>query len=292
MIQLFASDMDGTILKDHLTIHPDNVKAIFDLQRLGRIFIICTGRDYLQAQLCLKPAGVVCPVIAYNGALAYDEKGQLLWEVSFSHDEVRQVVHQLESAGQDWQIMTNKGIFTLHYEERFMKRIRLLKEEHPTMTPEEFEIEVAKLRALFHAHDVSTLDEVLTDDSVSVYKITSMNEQTMGEVYEGVKAYIANNLPDLVVTSSYHTNIEVNHKDAQKGLAVQRYAQKLGLTMDEVFAVGDNSNDASMIEMAGFGVAMENGSEHVKSIADYVTTTNTDGGVAKAIHYVLSHEKA
>lgn len=292
MIQLFASDMDGTILKDHLTIHPDNVTAIFDVKRLGRQFLICTGRDYVQAQLCLKPAGVVCPVIAYNGALAYDEHGKLLWEVSFSHDEVRQVVRELEAAGQDWQIMTNKGIFTLHYEERFMKRIRLLKEQHPHMTPEEFEIEVAKLRALFHAHDVSTIDEVLTDDSVSVYKITSMNENTMGEVYDSVRAYIAKHLPDLVVTSSYHTNIEVNHKNAQKGLAVQRYAEMLGLTMDEVFAIGDNSNDASMIQMAGFGVAMENGSDYVKSIADYVTTTNTDGGVAKAIHYVLNKEQA
>ena len=61
--------------------------------------------------------------------------------------------------------------------------------------------------------------------------------------------------------------------------------------MKEVFGIGDNFNDVSMIRDAGIGVAMGNAPDEVKAIADFVTDTNVNGGVAKAIWRVLEQEK-
>lgn len=289
MIQLFASDMDGTILKDHLTIHPDNVAAVHDLQQRGYHFLICTGRDYIQATLCTKPANITCPIIAHNGAIVYDEQGQVLWEVTLTHEETRELVLELERHNLDWQVMTSNGIFARNYEQRFMKRIQQLREDHPHMTQSDFEIEVAKLRELLHAKDVASIDDVLVDDTVAVYKITSaVADDASGEEFAPIKAYIATHNPNLVVTSSYRTNIEINHHDAQKGLAIERYAHTLGLTMDNVFAIGDNGNDVSMIRMAAYGVAMGNANADAMAAAKYHTTTNEEGGVAKAIYQCLA----
>lgn len=77
----------------------------------------------------------------------------------------------------------------------------------------------------------------------------------------------------------------------QKGIAVAHYAKTLGLSMKQVFGIGDNFNDVSMIRDAGIGVAMGNAPDEVKAIADFVTDTNVNGGVAKAIWRVLEQEK-
>jgi hydroxymethylpyrimidine pyrophosphatase-like HAD family hydrolase len=56
-----------------------------------------------------------------------------------------------------------------------------------------------------------------------------------------------------------------------------------GITAEETICIGDNENDLSMIEYAGMGVAMGNATDVLKSVANYVTDTNDNDGVAKAI---------
>ena len=52
-----------------------------------------------------------------------------------------------------------------------------------------------------------------------------------------------------------------------------------------IMACGDGNNDFEMVKMAGVGVAMENGEESLKEVADFVTKTNDEEGVAYAIEY-------
>lgn len=106
-----------------------------------------------------------------------------------------------------------------------------------------------------------------------------------------IKSYVEQELPNLVVTSSFKTNIEVTHKDAQKGIALQYYANTLGISMDEVFAIGDNSNDVSMLKLAGYSVAMGNANQEAMHTAKYKTDDNKHGGVAKAIQKCLDEQQ-
>lgn len=89
---------------------------------------------------------------------------------------------------------------------------------------------------------------------------------------------------DLEISNSYRDNIEVNGKGIHKANAIQQVCEREGILMDEVLVAGDGLNDAKMIQQAGIGVAMGNGQDAIKQIADFVTDTNENHGVAKAIY--------
>jgi len=93
---------------------------------------------------------------------------------------------------------------------------------------------------------------------------------------------------ELEITNSSPTNIEVNALGINKAAALAKVTEKLGFTMENVMAMGDSLNDIAMIKEAGLGVAMGNAQDIVKETADYITDTNIEDGVAKAIrHWVL-----
>ena len=89
--------------------------------------------------------------------------------------------------------------------------------------------------------------------------------------------------PDMAVSSSISNNIEINDKLATKGEALGFLCRHLGIGIEETMSFGDGSNDLSMIQAAGIGVAMANAEESLKAAADYVTVSNDEDGVAKAI---------
>jgi len=93
--------------------------------------------------------------------------------------------------------------------------------------------------------------------------------------------------PDILVSSSVENNLEINALGAAKGEGLLRLAAILGLKQEETMACGDGDNDLSMIRMAGIGVAMSNGELALKAIADYVTTSNDESGVARAIEKLV-----
>ena len=91
------------------------------------------------------------------------------------------------------------------------------------------------------------------------------------------------------ISNSSLKNIEVNALGINKAVGLQKVCDLLGISMDNVMAVGDSLNDIAMITEAGLGIAMGNAQETVKEAADDVTGTNQDSGVAQAIEkWVLS----
>jgi P-type E1-E2 ATPase len=85
--------------------------------------------------------------------------------------------------------------------------------------------------------------------------------------------------------------VEVNAVGADKGLGLLKFGEILGISRDEIMACGDGTNDSSMILAAGVGVAMGNAVDEVKAIADYITLTNDEDGVAKAIEKFVLHRE-
>jgi phosphoglycolate phosphatase (TIGR01487 family) len=87
------------------------------------------------------------------------------------------------------------------------------------------------------------------------------------------------------VSNSSLTNIEVNAAGVNKAKGLLHVCSRLGISMDEVIAMGDSLNDIEMIKAAGCGVAMGNAQNEVKKAADWITDTNEEDGVARAIRY-------
>lgn len=85
------------------------------------------------------------------------------------------------------------------------------------------------------------------------------------------------------LSNSTLKNIEVNSAGINKAKGLELVCNRLGLEMKHVMAVGDSLNDLAMIKASGLGVAMGNAQDVVKESADWVTATNEEDGVAKAI---------
>ena len=171
MIKLFASDMDGTLLTNHVEIHKNNVKAIRKLQKLGKHFIVCTGRDYLQANFALEQANLHLPVIAMNGAQIFDKKHDIIWEVTIPHDTVYTLLDYFDSIDLDWQLVTSEGNFRKNYALFINKVIERKKVERNNLTPEQLKEEIKQLKILLEATDVTTAEEVLSIPDIKVFKI-------------------------------------------------------------------------------------------------------------------------
>ena len=89
---------------------------------------------------------------------------------------------------------------------------------------------------------------------------------------------------NIEVTSSWKDNLEVMSEGSHKGNAVEYLCELLDIDREHIIAFGDNYNDLSMIEFAGTGVAMGNAEDDVKKIANHITDSNGNDGVAKAIY--------
>ena len=105
----------------------------------------------------------------------------------------------------------------------------------------------------------------------------------VSSVLGNVKGEIEAKFPEIKVTASTWNNLELNIKSAHKGNALKRFAEHLGLTLDNCMAFGDGMNDFTMVEAAGLGIAMANAEPEVKRVAKYVTLSNDEDGVAKGI---------
>ena len=81
--------------------------------------------------------------------------------------------------------------------------------------------------------------------------------------------------------------LEFTENGVTKGSSIKQLIKKIGITKEEVIAVGDSYNDLSMIKFAGLGVAMGNAPDDIKQVADHITDTNMNDGVAKVVEEFL-----
>jgi len=93
---------------------------------------------------------------------------------------------------------------------------------------------------------------------------------------------------DFACLSSYNDNMEITRATATKGYALGLICEREGIDVSLSVAFGDAMNDSTMLVAAGDGVAMENASEEVKNLADHVTATNDNNGVAQYLFSLLS----
>jgi Cof subfamily protein (haloacid dehalogenase superfamily) len=113
----------------------------------------------------------------------------------------------------------------------------------------------------------------------------------LADVEKLIRVYVGKKI---TLFNSRHYFLEIMAQGTDKGTALARIAEILGVSAEETLAIGDSMNDEAMIRWAGIGVAMANADERIKNIADLVTDhTNDDDGVAEIIEkYFFGKEAA
>ena len=281
MIELIVSDMDGTLLNDKMEISASNVSAINEANRLGIKFMVATGRGYAEAVPALKEVGIDCPMITLNGGQVFDEDGQLVENLGIDKTTTRRILEDVKKYGLYCEIMTSKGIFSDDKVRRIESITSLLHETNPDTTFKmALVLAVARLEVM-HVNYVDDFKDVLDDNTQQVLKILVFSDSGQGEL-EPIRTKLAED-SRLVVTSSFRNNIEINHVEAQKGIALEKFAKKRGIPLENVMAIGDNFNDVSMLKVAGASFAVANAEDGVKVFAKHLTSKNSENGVAEAI---------
>ncbi|AOA00767.1 MULTISPECIES: Cof-type HAD-IIB family hydrolase [Carnobacterium] len=281
MIELIASDMDGTLLNEKMVISKTNAEAIAEAERRGIRFMVSTGRGYTEAHPLLAEVGISCPMITLNGAQVYDEFGQIIDNIGIDKATVHAILKTLKEHNIYAEMVTSKGIYSESKVKRIESVASLLVNLNPDTTYKMGVVLAAARLELMNINYVDDYQELVNDESIEVLKLIAFSDdgqRTLQPIKEQLES-----LGTLAITSSFINNIEINHKNAQKGIALKRTAKKLGIPLENVMAIGDNFNDVSMLDVAGVSFAMENAEEDVKKHAKHLTSNNNENGVAEAI---------
>lgn len=267
-IKLICIDMDGTLLVDQQTISDKDKLAIKMAVNKGVHVAITTGRVYNCAKLYSNEIGLKTPIIASNGAFIGGVNGEVIYNNPLTQDEVFDFLKITNKYNLFSYLTANFGILsTSELPDNHIYKIlnNRLKED-----------EKIRLEVLTSIEDACSLypSELLKGVCVEKFNTSKLMQ---------AKNELRNLNPKLEIVSSWDDNFEVMKNGSSKGDAVAYLADYLNIKSDEVMCIGDSENDLSMIEYAGIGVAMGNAIDKVKACAQYITDTNTNSGVAKAI---------
>ena len=269
-IGLIATDIDGTLLNSGGIIPERNLRAIHLAQEKGIVVAIASGRFPENVYILLEQYGLKCPIIGDNGGRLTDENLHVLSDHVMDSKAAQDVLEILLRFGSDYFIFGDRMICTsadtiLHHSE--LSQGNRMKELGFTYYHgrEEAQKAVAQPVHKFFVCDNVPLEPV---------------RQALSQV------------PNILLTRSGIHNIEVMPEGIDKASGVQDMARIYGISMDRVMTLGDESNDIPMLQAAGYGIAMANGSDAAKAAARYVTDTNDNCGFAKAIErYALGTVK-
>ncbi len=260
-IGLIATDIDGTLLNSGGIIPERNLRALHSAQEKGIIVAIASGRFPENVYILLEQYGLKCPIIGDNGGRLTDENLNVLSDHVMAPEAAGQVLDILLSFGSDYFIFGDRMICTssaeiVHHSE--LSQGSRMKELGFTY---------------FHG-----TEEAREAAKRSVHKFFVCDNVPLEPVRRALQQ-----VDGILLTRSGARNIEIMPAGVDKGSGVEDMARVLGVPMERVMTLGDESNDIPMLRVAGYGVAMGNASEEAKAAARYVTDTHDNCGFAKAI---------
>ncbi|EUJ38916.1 Cof-type HAD-IIB family hydrolase [Brochothrix campestris] len=282
MIQLIATDMDGTLLGNDAKITQANAQAIKAAQTKGCQVVVATGRDYASASELIAAQNLNdVQLICLNGAQTRSAKGDLLEEITFPIADILSVYHALKDEKVIFQVYTSTDV----YGENRDETIALLSEYFLSINEQlQTEDAIAMSTEFTDQHIPHFVDDF--EVFLNSYTAESFLKIIVSGYRKDLIDYLTPKLAHLdaiAISASGGNNIEITHKDAQKGIALRQLAQKSNIALNNVMAIGDNLNDLSMLSVVGHPIAMGNAVTTVKETAKYTTKHNYDSGVAHAI---------
>ena len=285
MIKLIASDMDGTLINSKHEISEGNLTSIRKAQEKGITFAIATGRDYKMVKPFLDKYNLKCEAIVMNGAEYRDEEGNILGSISIEKYKVKLIIEEILKVTRIIELYTIKGVFVNKIsEEEIEASINMIKLFKKGMSRESILKVLNELRKQMTEFEVEDIDKIIDSDTI-FYKIITFDDNK--EVIRKLKEKIGE-IGGLAVASTSEYDIEVNDEKAQKGLILSKVAKIKNIENDEVMVLGDSFNDYSMFTTFKNSYAMENAINEIKEIATYITDSNDNDGVAKAIDNILN----
>ena len=271
-IKLLALDVDGTLFDDSGKISQASIDAMNQAREAGIEVVPTSGRDYDGIPWDQLEKVDINYVITTNGSAVYEAKTKkCLYEKYLDSGKMIPIFEYLLKK----EIYINVFVDGVNY------------------TPVQVYSYIDNLDlpdyVIQHMKEnrkgITDLIEYLKNGDAKMQKATlNFQKQENGEFLnrKEVQEYLEK-CPDIKVVDGGFDNLEFTKAGTNKAAGLKFLAGHLGMTMDEVMAVGDSENDIEMLREAGLGIAMGNAADEVKSVADELTLDNEHEGVAAAI---------
>ncbi|KIL37127.1 hydrolase [Cohnella kolymensis] len=259
MYKVVVLDIDDTLLSDSGQISDETKDVIQQIIHRNKITVVlATGRMFVSAQKIAAELGVEAPIIAYQGALVKSQSdGRVLYERVVDPASVKSIIEYAESKHFHLHIYS-KDVLYVKEENDKVRRYSDMHGAPYTVIPDFYELIESPVSKMLLFEEPETLDQAIRE------LLPTLKES----------CYLTKSKPFF---------LEILHREVNKGEALRMFLKDQQCSQSEVLAIGDSWNDKELFKAAGFTIAMGNAIEELKEAADYVTSTNNDDGVRKAL---------
>ena len=277
--KLIALDMDGTFLTSKGTVTAQNKQAVRAAEEAGHLVMICSGRPHDSLLSFLKEEGIEhTPISGSNGSITVVDN-KIIDCIFMDNTISKKLYNWLDERKYPFKLYTDKGSFG---PVDFWERVKYEFTENP---PED-ERHLEGMEEYVNKYPIiptKDFDDLPNQTGIFKFFISTPGSEKKADLEE-----FAHQMGGLTVTSSFPDNVEISDQDGHKGTGIKAVAKHYNIPIEDTVAMGDNHNDVGMLETAGLSVAMGNAEEEIKEMADVVTLTNDENGVAHAIYkYIL-----
>lgn len=280
-IKVIMMDVDGTLTNSKKKLTPKTKDALLKAQKAGAILILASGRPTsglrdLEEELQMdKNHGLL---VCYNGSKVVDcETNEVLFNQALSVSEGKAVLEHMKKFDR-LRPMIDKGEY-MYVTNVYDNMITLNGQPFNVM---EYESRGGK----FKLCEVDDLADFLDYEINKI--LTFSDPEYLQEHYKEMMAPFEGKLSCMFTGPFY---FEFTAMGIDKAKALDTVLKPLGYKQEDMIAFGDGQNDASMVNYAGIGVAMENAVEELKEIAQDVTLSNDEDGIAEALYKYMPEIK-
>lgn len=270
-IRLIVSDIDGTLLPAAGSVSPATAEAVAACRARGVEFAVASGRWYPAARkIVVDQLGIRDGyMILCNGGAVTRCDGSVLMEAPLSGAQARAAYEILSAAPVMMTAYVRDAIYRVR--SQYLSVFRL---------PETSYFAAGRAYRVVDDDEAAFARQGLT----RTYKLEAYCDDAPTLARLRVQLEGAG----LQVNSSFPFNLEITAPEAGKGAAIRYLAGRLGLSMEQVMAFGDYTNDLSMLSCVGWPVAVGNALEEVRRVCRIVAPACEDDGVGKTLQqYIL-----
>ena len=259
-IKLVVTDMDGTLLNSRHEVSAHFFSLFHQLKERNILFVAASGRQYNSIVDKLHPIKEDIIVIAENGGFAMQK-------------DIELVSTPLETAFKNKILNVLDNVPEIH---------PVLCTKHKAYLRNDSQEFVDKLEEYYTAFEIV---EDLKIYEGEVMKIAVYHpEDSEKYIYPSVKHFESK----LKVKVSGENWVDLSHKNAHKGYALQLIQDRYQISSEETMVFGDYNNDLEMMALADYSFAMANSHPNVLNLANFSTSSNNDFGVEKILEKLLA----
>lgn len=263
--RLLACDVDGTLVGDDVTISPRVRQALAATQAREIQVTLATGRGFPATLPFAQLLNITIPLICYQGGLIkHPLTGEIIFQSTMNRSLVLQVVDLARA--RDWHLVVYIEDIV------FFEVYRRTRNFYDDLLGLELQ-RVEDIKAVVSDSESDPTKFLIVAEETECNRIQAEMDERFGQ--------------QMNIVRSHRFFVEGNPLDVNKGDALRRLAEYLGVPQRQTVAIGDQGNDVPMIAWAGLGLAMGNGSKIAQSAADWIAPSVSEDGAAVAIERFL-----